>query len=522
MATLKGTWRFNDPIQSWPDRYLIQEVAFECMETMYNEIDVDYFIIGYDDGTAFEGSWIGDNDPQRTISFVGEQEVSTEFYDWFTANATKLIMPVIKSGTYRFNDVLTGTGKTVPVSASVLFTTRLTIAEDGFEVDSVLTCGGLNYGGVTNTDGSWMVDYYVTDASPSVDKLGLIPPLHIQPYDGNAWLLPSYQTITLPNDSEVSTEFAEWFSANANPTVRGKWKLNSTINCIPYDVYEVGAASPEQRQAFLDAYGANIVPVSTIVDGFTATVSRVSPGIVMGDMYEDGQPSDLSEGIVYEADVDGYGKVNGWESADYFCGMTVDFGDELQAVSEVFYNWLIENAVPVADDVQISGTWKFKDTTTSPADAYMSIFADVSFMSNGKEYIKLERYAGSTHDDLKYWYSDAEYDLAFETGDGDSYLNDWASEEYKTISFVGEQTVSAEFFNWLTENATLVPEKDIYYSIKKDLLTNIANSIRAKTGKTDKMSVNQMSAEIDSITGGECEKVEEYNNIVIIEQGGGA
>ena len=52
---------------------------------------------------------------------------------------------------------------------------------------------------------------------------------------------------------------------------------------------------------------------------------------------------------MYEADVDGYGKMNSWGSADYFCGMTVDFGDELQAVSEVFYNWLIENATqPIA------------------------------------------------------------------------------------------------------------------------------------------------------------------------------
>lgn len=122
-------------------------------------------------------------------------------------------------------------------------------------------------------------------------------------------------------------------------------------------------------------------------------------------------------------------------------------------VSAEFLEWFSANAAPVAEHT-VSGVWKFKDTTTTPADAYMSIFADVRFMSNGKEYIKLERYAGSTHDDMKYWYSDAEYDLAFETGDSDSYLNDWASEEYKTISFVGEQTVSAEFYEWLLSNAT--------------------------------------------------------------------
>lgn len=40
-----------------------------------------------------------------------------------------------------------------------------------------------------------------------------------------------------------------------------------------------------------------------------------------------------------------------------------------------------------------------------------------------------------------------------------------------------------------------------FYSIRRKELTDIADAIRAKTGKTDSMTLEQMLAEIGSITG---------------------
>ena len=186
--------------------------------------------------------------------------------------------------------------------------------------------------------------------------------------------------------------------------------------------------------------------------GVGRDIFQVAYAVVSADMGGTNVSVGKNYGV-YVTNNTSQGYEEGWQIATFGEGIKTITIPTDSEVSPEFYEWFTANAVEVVEHT-VSGVWKFKDTTTTPADAYMSIFADVSFMSNGKEYIKLERYAGSTHDDLKYWYSDAEYDLAFETGDGDSYLNDWASEEYKTISFVGEQTVSAEFYNWLTANST--------------------------------------------------------------------
>lgn len=73
----------------------------------------------------------------------------------------------------------------------------------------------------------------------------------------------------------------------------------------------------------------------------------------------------------------------------------------------------------------------------------------------------------------------------------------------RTVDF-GEtaQTVSDEFYTWLTANATsqsTEEPEDILYFVRRSSLTAIADSIREKTGKADSLSLTQMATEIDSI-----------------------
>lgn len=103
---------------------------------------------------------------------------------------------VIKAGTYRFNDVLSA--PSAEFNADILFTAN--VVTDIYTGVLPFNCirwfsNALFFS--SDADGT-QTDYYVY-----ID----------------AWLTSSYgegiQTITIPNDTEVSAEFYEWFSANA-------------------------------------------------------------------------------------------------------------------------------------------------------------------------------------------------------------------------------------------------------------------------------------------------------------------
>jgi hypothetical protein len=73
-------------------------------------------------------------------------------------------------------------------------------------------------------------------------------------------------------------------------------------------------------------------------------------------------------------------------------------------------------------------------------------------------------------------------------------INKWRDEAFRTVDFgETEQIVSDEFYEWFTANAVMV---DTLYSIRSSSLTAIADAIRAKTGKTDFLTLEQMVTEI--------------------------
>lgn len=143
---------------------------------------------------------------------------------------------IIKAGTYRFNDMLS-----IPssdMSQAIDFTGELNLTEDeyasifdslnrpgedltNFKKSSVYSATGfgLEIWGVN----SFSLHYLVSSSSSYIisveDGIVYIPrgtDIYIGDYDnGNSdWYFPA-QTITIPNDSEVSAEFYAWFTANA-------------------------------------------------------------------------------------------------------------------------------------------------------------------------------------------------------------------------------------------------------------------------------------------------------------------
>lgn len=98
---LSGTYLFDEHPTS-PTEELTQNVTFiSNYDETFNRIDVDISgdtpdIFYYGDNSTLDGyayrveEWGGwETDDCRSITFDGEQSVSQEFYDWFTANAVK-------------------------------------------------------------------------------------------------------------------------------------------------------------------------------------------------------------------------------------------------------------------------------------------------------------------------------------------------------------------------------------------------------------------------------------------------
>ena len=108
---LSGTWNFNETVGIPETDYLTQEVSFtDVYGSSYDGFEVSVsrdgvlapgteyvlYIKGTRNGNvispAFYGmtGWLDSTTTGRTIIFTSAQEVSQEFYEWFTANATKV------------------------------------------------------------------------------------------------------------------------------------------------------------------------------------------------------------------------------------------------------------------------------------------------------------------------------------------------------------------------------------------------------------------------------------------------
>jgi hypothetical protein len=100
---LGGTWKFNDVLSNpnFEDGYNVdiqfnakfdtEDEEFTSM-VLYNNWIGFAVTYGFDDGTYYDmyysDQWIGTTD--KVITFAYEQQVSTEFYNWFIANATQI------------------------------------------------------------------------------------------------------------------------------------------------------------------------------------------------------------------------------------------------------------------------------------------------------------------------------------------------------------------------------------------------------------------------------------------------
>ena len=140
----------------------------------------------------------------------------------------------------------------------------------------------------------------------------------------------------------------------------------------------------------------------------------------------------------------------------------------------------------------IKGTWILNDIQLA-IESDSALAQTVNFTSNGIEF------------DVMLLLGDYTSALTY-SNQSDSYSvytasNGWVNQNYRTVDFgETEQTVSDEWYSAFAKNA-LQTVSDLY-SIELATLTEIADAVRAKTGKTDKIPVVSLATEIEGISVG--------------------
>lgn len=144
--------------------------------------------------------------------------------------------------------------------------------------------------------------------------------------------------------------------------------------------------------------------------------------------------------------------VDQWTNENY---KIVDFGTAAQTVSQEFYDWLTANATQQVAHT-VSGVWVFNETITQPSDTtwnypvnFSSEYFEESIACTGFRFELEYKEFGSPF--LCYIVGANTY-----TGVYDFSTSSWLfGDETRTVDFgATEQTVSADFYTWLTANAT--------------------------------------------------------------------
>jgi hypothetical protein len=258
-------------------------------------------------------------------------------------------MATIKAGTYRFHDV--------PTKASFY-------NEAHFDFHTVAIVNGESYKlycktiyqDVNEPYDTASLQYIAVSSVPDLSELGFTFPFGRYVYDGSTkeWRTDLYgegiQTITIPEDTDVSDEFGTWFAENAKPCISGVWKLKNfeDIN-FPTD-------NISQDVDFTITCGSALGMDVTLYCSRYFVPSSVHKEI---DILIESSNPDLSDyGMTYP-NVTIISTVSGWRNEDF--GLTsdpdtLDFGTELQPVSAEFYEWLTANAVQPVATVTYNGS----------------------------------------------------------------------------------------------------------------------------------------------------------------------
>lgn len=381
MSTLKGIWKLKD-VPTAPTGILSESISFTFKGTyegdedatficdhiqVTNSPEVRYTItdVSHNGTTEYlgnnqlvytSGGWYGSDSGRdyQTITFPEEQEVSDEFYAWFTANAADAAPKKI-SGSWEF--------KSQPTLTSIEEEVRYTVNSTITDVYHTLNCYKLavNGGGII---------YHYDSATPEMD---IELPYWVHPYTVSdtlgIWRTDLYgtgiKTITFTEEQEVSAEFYAWLTANAvesepvlpeepEKTLSGTWRLNDVLT-LPAVGQLVNFTS--HLEVADRGWDFDIICSAMVSGGDSGVYYRVTS-------TSDDAPEDAFAGFPIEIPV--YSE-SGWSTSSYGSGIkTITFTGE-QEVSDEFYAWFTANASET-DGGDDGGGDDDDDGTDTPTD----------------------------------------------------------------------------------------------------------------------------------------------------------
>ena len=263
MATIKGKWVLNSTINM--NSEMTQNISFNTGFYEYSVIEiakfVDLYSLRYGKlNQPTEGIY---NTDSNTFDIIGHryidfgntpQEVTEEFYQWFTENAVVDDGRVIKKGDYVFNEVIIQSYRNeeyIPFTFSSYFET--------LGIDIFAECIGINSRG---NDG--VIGYAVSSTTPDLSSYGVTYPLNTWAYDPatDGWTTPTYRNITVTNDTTVFSDFYTWFTTNTKQLVTVTYNDNviakiepgitATLNCAGKQMAtDISITAPEVEEANL-------------------------------------------------------------------------------------------------------------------------------------------------------------------------------------------------------------------------------------------------------------------------------
>lgn len=302
-------------------RYVLTEGNIGSAES---GVEFPYELTAYKDGWRTEYGYVD------TIEVQADTEVSDEFVEWFAISTNPTDEPdepdtpdipdvpdttkVIKAGTYLFNDVID-----FSLYGTYPFTFCVTTG-DGAETFKCY-CDEI---ALMATNGSYLA-YHCNESTPDLSVVGINLPSNIPVYySSDGWKFELYgtgiQTITIPNDTEVSEKFYTWFNANAKiyTTISGTWVINN----VPFWAYEhnekVNFISNEKSYTNFNMHNSS-----------TFDTLRYYYSL-----------SEYDEAYYHDEN----GRI--WNNEAY---KTITFEGE-QSVSQQFVDWLKSNATEVVED----------------------------------------------------------------------------------------------------------------------------------------------------------------------------
>ena len=483
---LSGKWKFNDTFTMWMfDNYnvsdsglwgsggLVQNITFISNNQTFSKFDIALsnsqnlvtLHIKYDSEHSVYTQYSHDwqyvekyyglpitfmNDNYNILDFGSTpQEVSKEFYEWFTTNATKQETYTL-SGKWKWNDVLTYHDNSNWLDTAPDGITTNTLPKLHFSCIINGEVQEFNYISFqTNCDLVYRNYTVVNNTNLHVAETVI--------YGDPVWLQDDIAKIIDfgTEEYEVNAYFWNWFMQNATPyneptyALSGKWVFNNVVRPVN---------------------GENIIE----------NISFTSDGQIFNEM-EVYMPTETSFGVASAwlnygpatsgvgADFQYFGDIFTGECAYlWYSNNTenlnlrlVDFGSTPQSVSKEFYTWFITNAT---NEFVIDGSWmwndvlKFDENYTS-GEIYSEpiVFTSSSYKFNN---IKLWSPEGIMLA-IEYTIYDAPYGDGIgifeyykeQYGDGSQYWDN----TFKVMNFGNvEQAVSPEFYTWFTSNAARV------------------------------------------------------------------